>query len=630
MSSLMMTGILLGGAGALAVVLRRRIEEWIAFAALMAGVLLAGFAMADALTLGYAVVKYAGLAALAFTVGAALWKREYRALLLTPGALAFLAMMAIVWFGHRGRLFTGWDDFTHWGLAVKSAFQEGRLAQLTADSTLLYPDYPPLTTLFACFWISLSGGFNEGDALRAVNLMLMVCFLPAFHNLRWRDWKQLIPMLLACLLVPVVFRSDVYQNLSVDGVLAGLMIYALSLWLTAPGARGNGLAVCGVMAALPLVKDSGLALGAIVLAVLAVDVVKYRRRERARGIWTLAAGTACLAAGKLSWSLFLDAHGVGATWEYGALTLSSVAEWLTGSGPLYRQRALETFFLSLCRPEVMGEGNVLHLSFIMWMALFAAVACWIGRRGGAEEQAARCASVLAVLWAGCLLYAVSMLVVYAFSFEPNEAAALSSFDRYMSTYMTVLLGMTGVLLLDLSGRLFPGRRNAALAALAAVLLVANPEPLMQLTAASSRPVRESQELRADIQPPQYILDWLADREGCRVAFVGQETSGVPYYACRYAFSPIRMGYVGSWSIYGTQESADAYRSVGDALCVPPLNWRDGLVSGGFTHVYLHSVNESFAREYGSLFENPQDIAPKTLYSIALDAEGQWLCLQKAL
>ena len=42
MSSLMMTGILLGGAGALAVVLRRRIEEWIAFAALMAGVLLAG------------------------------------------------------------------------------------------------------------------------------------------------------------------------------------------------------------------------------------------------------------------------------------------------------------------------------------------------------------------------------------------------------------------------------------------------------------------------------------------------------------------------------------------------------------------------------------------------------------
>ena len=34
-----------------------------------------------------------------------------------------------------------------------------------------------------------------------------------------------------------------------------------------------------------------------------------------------------------------------------------------------------------------------------------------------------------------------------------------------------------------SGRLFPGRRNAALAALAALLLVANPEPLMQLTAA---------------------------------------------------------------------------------------------------------------------------------------------------
>ena len=256
--------------------------------------------------------------------------------------------------------------------------------------------------------------------------------------------------------------------------------------------------------------------------------------------------------------------------------------------------------------------------------------CWLRRRSTEDERAGHYASVLTVLWVGCFVYAVSMLVIYAFSFDPNEAAVLSSFDRYMSTYMTILLGVTGMALLDLSGSLFPARRNAALAALAVLLVVVNPEPLMQLTLASSRPIRESQELRAEIQPPQYILDWLAEQEGCQVAFVGQETSGVPYYACRYSFSPIRMGYVGSWSIYGTQESADAYRSVGDALYLPPLNWRDGLVSGGFTHVYLHSINESFAQEYGSLFENPEDIAPKTLYSIVLDAEGQWLCLRKAL
>ena len=107
MSSLMMAGILLGGAGATAVLLRRKIEEWIAFVAFLIAVALCGFAMADALALGYAVVKYAGLAALAFSVGAALWKREYRPLLLTPGALAFCAMMIVVWGGHRGRLFSG-------------------------------------------------------------------------------------------------------------------------------------------------------------------------------------------------------------------------------------------------------------------------------------------------------------------------------------------------------------------------------------------------------------------------------------------------------------------------------------------------------------------------------------------
>lgn len=628
MSTLLMAGILFGIAGTGAVLGRRRIEEMMAFAALLIGIVLCGFALADALPLGYAAVKYAGLACLGFTVAAALCRREHCRRIATPGALALLLVMLVVWIGHRGQLFMGWDDFTHWGLAVKSTFQESRLPQMIADNTLLFPDYPPLTTLFSCFWISLSGAFNEGDAQRAMDVMLIVCFLPMLKHTRWCDWKQIIPLTLLCVMIPTVFRASVYSNLAVDGVLGGVMAYALILWFACPNGRGNAVAIGTAMLALPLIKASGLGLGIIALVVMTIDKLMHRSRE-ARGEWrALAAVALCLAAGKLAWSLFLRAYGVESRWGYDGMSFSSVAQWLAGDGPLYRQRALENFFLLLCRPEIMGEGNVIRLSYVMWMVLLAWLVWWLRWHERRVEAAPRYASALALTGAGSGVYALSMLVIYAFSFEPNEAAALLSFDRYMSTYMTALLALAAMLLLELYGR--KNGAKAALAALTAMLLVASPEPLMRLTASASQTIREGQETRAEMQPPQYTLDYLAGQERSLTAFVGQETTGLPYYACRYAFSPLHMGFVGSWSFYGTEESADEYRSEGDSMYLPPTKWRDGLINGGFTHVYLHSVNDSFAREYGFLFEEPQSIAPKTLYTVVVDGQGQWICLRKVV
>ncbi len=76
-----------------------------------------------------------------------------------------------------------------------------------------------------------------------------------------------------------------------------------------------------------------------------------------------------------------------------------------------------------------------------------------------------------------------------------------------------------------------------------------------------------------------------------------------------------MGFVGRRSFYATQEEADKHRDLGNAQCIPPEQWKKGLLSGGYTHVYLYSVNDSFVRNYAFLYSDAAEITDRALYRI---------------
>ena len=49
--------------------------------------------------------------------------KEFTASIMTPGFFLFLLLTAAVWWMARGRLYNQWDEFSHWGRAVKNMFE---------------------------------------------------------------------------------------------------------------------------------------------------------------------------------------------------------------------------------------------------------------------------------------------------------------------------------------------------------------------------------------------------------------------------------------------------------------------------------------------------------------------------
>src|SRR5699024_239614 len=85
--------------------------------------------------------------------------------LLRPDVIAFCGALALLWWICRDRCFIGWDEFSHWGLALKGVLLEDKLPCLTSIHEG-FKEYPPAASLFQYILLKASGlGLREDAAL---------------------------------------------------------------------------------------------------------------------------------------------------------------------------------------------------------------------------------------------------------------------------------------------------------------------------------------------------------------------------------------------------------------------------------------------------------------------------------
>lgn len=606
-AALEMMLILWGMAALGAVVSRRRIELWFAPAVLAAMGVLYAFALAGVPGWGYHAVRALGIAALVAAAVLLALGKEGRSMVFTPGCLAFAAMVLIAWWAHRGQPYLQQDEFSHWGRAINRLFDLQKLPNAVAGA-VDFPSYPPGSALFYCFWTWLGGAFSEGATISAANVAVMVCFLPLMSRTQWKRPGRAVCLLLVCLLLPLVFNHDAYRYVLVDILLGSIAAYAVMIWCLQRRDAAMYVMLGLAMLALALVKESGAAIGALMLVAMAIDLWRHKEGKQ---VWLLLIPAACLLVSVATWKGYLAAHGIVGEKPFRLAEIGhNLRAWLSGTSPSWQRYQFKNFFNYLTYPVMMGGGHVLKLSYVGWAAVLAAACCMLG--SGQDAQGARHGRMLAVLTGITAVYAILMYHLYLYAFIPQEAASLHSFDRYMSSIMLPAAAVAVACLVekcDREHRAVPG----ALAALLALMLVVSPTHLMQMTFTAPWAVEEAQTERGALYPPAHVLAQLD--EGDRVAWitakVNTDTSYRDYACNRYEFMPVALER--PCSVFLT-ETVEANRAL--------------LAASGCTWAYCHEVTEAFVAEYGALFADPADIAPRTLYRIVGDGED--LLLEKAL
>lgn len=625
MSTLVVLASVFSLAGGGALVLRRRLEETLPLSvALIVGVQYA-FGLFGWLSAGF----YAALAlcALALALVAVRLLRggmgDLRRFLLTPGAAVMFAAFVWVLLSFRTHMLYEPDEFSHWGTVLRNMMHFDAIPAGVKEANITYTDYPPATTLFAYFWTRLSGGFNEGDPQRAMNIMILAFLLPAMRTQRWKHWGSALCMACALFVLPTLFNSGAYYTIYADVVLGCVFFHALYAWFFTPRDRGGVLLTGGSLFLLPLIKEAGWGLCLIALAIMAVDLIGERNRSGLRRVRDAGCLAAAALAGGLSWKAFLAVHQTQRVWSLSA-GFTEILDVLLGRAPSHRMRTVENFFLSLADAKLFEQGGVIQLSLLIWLLLLGALtALALGRTDAALRR--RWRRMALWLLAGLGAYLLSLLYTFLFLFRNYEGESLFSFARYLSSYMIALAGLSLAMASEALGPVL--RRNGQsveLLALAAMMLAANPETLLERAVITRERDEAVYESRMSTAAPPEMAQML-DAQTDLVYFVSQNDQGHRYFLRAFEWVPLRFQARGEgwWlmpSKQAVEQTGDWYAQTFSTIKTPQ-EWADELMEGGYTHVYLDQVDQAFAAAYAGLFQSPEEIAADRLFEVTVKDGG---------
>ena len=620
MSTLVVLASVFALAGGGALVLRRRLEEALPLSVVLIVGVQYAFGLFGWLSAGF----YAALAlsVLALVLVAVRLLRgglgDLRRFLLTPGAVVMLAAFVWVLLSFRTHMLYEPDEFSHWGTVLRNMMHFDAIPAGVKEANITYTDYPPATTLFAYFWTRLSGGFNEGDPQRAMNIMILAFLLPAMRTQRWKRWGSALCMACALFVLPTLFNSGAYYTIYADVVLGCVFFHALYAWFFTPRDRGGVLLTGGSLFLLPLIKEAGWGLCLIALAVMAADLVGERRRAGPRHGRAFGALAVAAMAGGLSWKAFLAVHQTRRVWTLSA-GFTEILDVLLGRAPSHRMRTVENFFLSLTDSELFAQGGVLQLSLLLWLLLLGALAALALSRTG-EPNRTRWHRMALWLLAGLGAYLLSLLYTFLFLFRNYEGESLFSFARYLSSYLIALAGLSLALTSETLGPVLRrSGQSVELLALAAVMLVANPGTLLERAVITREWDEAVYESRMSTAAPPEVAQML-DAQTDRVYLVSQNDEGHRYFLRAFEWVPQRLqARADGWwlmpSEQAVEQTGDWYAQTFSTVKTAQ-EWADELLEGGYTHVYLDRIDPAFAAAYAGLFQSPEEIEADTLFEVA--------------
>lgn len=631
MGSLFMLLILLALSSAYGLLLGKRFEQTLPLACFTPIVVLYGFGLLDLLLVGvYVCIGLALLAGIWCVYCAFRDRKRFASLLLTPGCALFVALFAVVWLGHRGRLISQWDEFSHWALVVKNMFGLNALGNHPL-STVRFPGYQPGVALFQYFWARVGGAYVEADLYRSLNILTLSMLFPVFSGVGWRRMGSAALLFASVLLPPIMVDAGFYTSIYVDVVLGIVLAHMLYVYFSQRTFdRWAMLDLCAATFVLVLVKSSGFGLAAIALLMMLCDQV-LRRMKRDRALpretwhsWLLPLGVLlAMLLSKYSWDIYLQIKGTAEAWaRVENITPSAVLSLFAGSAENYRYDIVTRFAdASFSTPIGNGFLSLPYFAFLLVAAAFAGFSAWL--RAEDRLYARRLTGLAAGLVIGGILYALSLMVLYVFSFEYREAMELASFGRYMGTYAVAAVG-GGALLLAHSALTWEGADKVAplqhqgarvVGVLTLVLaLLINPRPLLDITAFSALGVRQTQEDREVYAAEERAAATLTS--GDTVYLIAQNSAGYEFYASRYMLVPARVGHSSGnpWSLGAPYYDGDIWTED-----LPLTEWMSRLAKY-YTRVYLLRVDEQFIAGYGEAFEDVADIADDTMFEVVADGD----------
>ena len=342
----------------------------------------------------------------------------------------------------RGKMLTGLDDFSHWGLIVRQMLRENRYPNFQ-DAYIEYREYVPGSATYLYFFARLVGT-DERIWMLGQTYMTLTTVLPLFLPAGKQKWAAAAALLAGVHFV-LIFNGDI-TLLLVDTLLplTGMcgLLYATLCCGRHSGIREWRWAAC-YMAQMLLIKNAGLFFAALVV----VRLLWNGRKDKA------AAGGRIACALLPFLTLLLWHRHCRLVFDDGGLSkhAMTVANYRAVFAAKNGQQ-LRMIFHVLLRKSLTMKEMLLTLAGVLLVGILTMI--WTGEKTAPHDNAKkteprfwwnrsrRFVRLLAISTALYGSYQLCMLGMYWFSMPLNEALEVSGFPRYTRTILIAVWYLT--------------------------------------------------------------------------------------------------------------------------------------------------------------------------------------------
>lgn len=513
----------------------------------------------------------------------------------------------------KDQMLLHWDEFSHWGTIVKNMFYHGNFGNI--GTSVLFPGYPPASGVFHSFFMFLGNNFVEGYMYMSMNILNFSLIVPVLSRLSLKfSWKNLIVVLFA-LCLPFIFVDDYFANIYVDGCL-GLM-FAYIVFIGVLNDKFDLFTIINLSLALfvlCITKEAGMGIGIIALLIILIDLIFFRRNSvkefvggRKAKIFLLSLPLVAIIFAKLSWKIYLNVFNLNDAWNVSTVSLTGIAKlFLTPTD--YQIQIITGFTTEFFRNSVFG---VLSLSIVSTCLLLTLVNFFISV---SNKEKKRDLTISILFFIGLFAYAITLLILYVFTYSEYEATRLASFDRYFSTY---LLGIVMLIFYKLVINMSKHNTDENITENKGFRYICIALSFVAFTCIPFASLINNTFYR------EYTKNWevgqrlaledfsnftaTLDVEKDKVYYVYNNSDGGIYYKAMFDAIPVRINI--STELKHTCWSLGEPRFNGDIWSwnLSADDWAWILERDQFTYVYLHRVDQIFIDSYSELFEDPRMI-----------------------
>lgn len=363
----------------------------------------------------------------------------------TEGFMCFVVVCLLLLLADHGKYFSMGDEFAFWGRMTRMMYDSDVFySEIRSSYNIVHADYPPFAQLFELLWNKLSLGYAEEHSEYGLHVLWMSFITPCIVECgsvdeRHNGWKKvgrsffrMLLLNIAIILLVQLFNSNALMIF--EETIVGVL-FAYGMYVVYSGDINSWLCRFTIAldcAALILTKQTGLAFAGVLLLYFLIETYRKSKQKFLMRLFSLLSVTVFSAFNYLLWNDYTGRLEIAGQFSLSNINIKEYIKIVFGITRGFTRGVFLDYSSALFTRNILNSN--LSIAYVSaTIGLIATLLLMYKAFHTFDHKEAISISVSLLI--GSIGYALMLSVLYQFCFEESEMIQLSSYERYMCSYL---------------------------------------------------------------------------------------------------------------------------------------------------------------------------------------------------